>query len=300
MNVHQLELFYYVAKHGGIAAAVRQMPYGIQQPAVSTQMGNLEQDIGAKLFERTPFRLTPAGERLWAHVQPFFEGFETVRAEIHGVAEAELKICGAELVLRDHLPLVMQRLKKQFPKLRFRLRSTGFQPQIESWLREGEVDVAFVPVQARAPAGLNVTRFAELPLVLQVPRKSPLKTAEQCWPDKKISAPLICLPENTTITRGFLQELKRRGLAYSHVVEATSLDLITRYVANGDGIGVNVLTPEMKKIREVRVLALPGFAPVTMGALWRGKATPLAAAVIEGVREYARTTWPELACTEHP
>jgi len=38
MNIHHLELFYYVAKHGGIAAAVRKMPYGIQQPAVSGQI----------------------------------------------------------------------------------------------------------------------------------------------------------------------------------------------------------------------------------------------------------------------
>ena len=29
MNVHHLELFYYVARHGGIMEAVRNMPYGI-------------------------------------------------------------------------------------------------------------------------------------------------------------------------------------------------------------------------------------------------------------------------------
>ena len=46
MNVHYLELFYYVAKHGGISAAVRKIPYGIQQPAVSGQMTKLEQELG--------------------------------------------------------------------------------------------------------------------------------------------------------------------------------------------------------------------------------------------------------------
>ena len=61
MNVHHLELFYYVAKHGGISAAVRKIPYGIQQPAVSGQVGSLEKDLGVRLFERSPFRLTPAG-----------------------------------------------------------------------------------------------------------------------------------------------------------------------------------------------------------------------------------------------
>ena len=41
-NLHHLELFYYVAKYGGITPAVRKMPYGIQQPAVSGQMLQLE------------------------------------------------------------------------------------------------------------------------------------------------------------------------------------------------------------------------------------------------------------------
>ena len=50
MNVHHLKLFCYVAKHGGISAAVRHIPYGIQQPAVSGQMRQLEGDVGEKLF----------------------------------------------------------------------------------------------------------------------------------------------------------------------------------------------------------------------------------------------------------
>ena len=45
MNVHHLELFYYVARHGGISSAVRHMPYGIQQPAVSSQVLQLEKTL---------------------------------------------------------------------------------------------------------------------------------------------------------------------------------------------------------------------------------------------------------------
>ena len=50
MNVHHLELFYYVAKHGGIMPAVRNIPYGIQQPAVSAQVSELEEFLGGTLF----------------------------------------------------------------------------------------------------------------------------------------------------------------------------------------------------------------------------------------------------------
>ena len=52
MNIHHLELFYYVAKHGGISEAVRNMPYGIQQPAISGQVIQLEEFLGVTLFHR--------------------------------------------------------------------------------------------------------------------------------------------------------------------------------------------------------------------------------------------------------
>src|SRR4029450_3771537 len=68
MNIHHLELFYYVAKHGGIAAAVRKMPYGIQQPAVSGQIARLEEALGAKLFNRRPFSVLPAGAELFEFI----------------------------------------------------------------------------------------------------------------------------------------------------------------------------------------------------------------------------------------
>ena len=70
MNVHHLELFYYVAKHGGISEACRKIPYGVQQPAVSTQMGRLEEDLGARLFERRPFRLTDEGRLVFIEANP--------------------------------------------------------------------------------------------------------------------------------------------------------------------------------------------------------------------------------------
>ena len=72
MNIHHLELFYYVAKHGGIMPAVRNIPYGIQQPAVSAQVAQLEEFLGVTLFQRRPFALTPAGEKLYGFIQPFF------------------------------------------------------------------------------------------------------------------------------------------------------------------------------------------------------------------------------------
>lgn len=299
MNIHHLELFYYVAKHGGISAAVRKIPYGIQQPAVSGQVGALEKELGVKLFERSPFRLTSAGARLFEHVQPFFEGLDAVAAAVRDEDDGpELRLGGAELVLRDHLPSVMQGLRKQFPKLKYSLRTLGYQSEVGSWLRDGHADLVLAPVYARPPSGLRQTRFAQLPHVLQVHPQSPIKSAEDLWAREKITEPLICLPTSTGITQAFLATLKKRGIAWRNLIEASSLDLITRYVVNGDGIGLNVAVHPKTRTSGVRTLPLEGFAPVTMGALWRGEATPLVQAAIDSVRDYAKERWPDWACKE--
>src|SRR5437660_5147299 len=104
MNIHHLELFYYVARHGGIAEAVRNIPYGIQQPAVSGQVAQLEEYLGVTLFQRRPFSLTPAGEKLFKCIQPFFSNLDSVASELQGGKASQIGVGAATVVLRDHLP----------------------------------------------------------------------------------------------------------------------------------------------------------------------------------------------------
>jgi DNA-binding transcriptional LysR family regulator len=58
-------------------------------------------------------------------------------------------------------------------------------------------------------------------------------------------------------------------------IEASSVDLIEAYVANGLGIGVSVAIPRKISSPRVRALPLDGFPPVVIGAMWRGRKTPL-------------------------
>ncbi len=298
MNVHHLELFYYVAKHGGISAAVRNFPYGIQQPAVSGQMRQLEEDTGAKLFERTPFRLTPAGERLFAHVQPFFENLDGIAAQLKGFAEPVLRLGGAELVLRDHVPAVMRSVRTQNPDMRLSLHS-GVQAQVEDWLRNDQIDLAITSVGPRPPPRLRQLPLLRIPLVLLVHRTARWKTAAELWTEKKIPARLVAQPATTAFMQSFQRDLKRRRIVWPQALEATSAELVWRYVADGEGYGVvNRVALAKLKGREVRVLPLDDFEPMTMGALWRGEPSPLIRAVIEEMRRYTHATFPDWACAE--
>jgi DNA-binding transcriptional LysR family regulator len=300
MNVHHLELFYYVAKHGGISAAVRHIPYGIQQPAVSGQMTRLEEDAGAKLFERTPFRLTPAGEQLFAHIQPFFENLVPLAQELRAESRPELRIGGSELVLRDHVPAVMRHVRARYPHVRLTLH-TGYQTQVEDWTRDGQIDIAITSASPRPPAKLRQLALVRIPLVLLVHRATPWKSAEEILGRKTIPEPLVGQPAGTSFMQTFQRDLKRRRINWPQAVEVTSAELVLRYVANGEGFGViNRAALASVKNRDVRVLPLEGFEPMLMAVLWRGEASALFREVVDAVQRYSRETFPDWVCAEEP
>ena len=114
MNVHHLELFFYVARHGGIMPAVRNIPYGIQQPAVSSQIAQLEEFLGATLFHRRPFALTPEGEKLFEFIRPFFSNLARIADELQGGQARHIRIGASTIVLREHLPELFRDVRRNF------------------------------------------------------------------------------------------------------------------------------------------------------------------------------------------
>jgi DNA-binding transcriptional LysR family regulator len=274
MNVHHLELFYYVARHGGIMPAVRNIPYGIQQPAVSSQIAQLEEFLGVTLFQRRPFALTAEGEKVFAFIQPFFANLEKLTTEIQGGQARNIRIGASTIVLREHLPELFRDVRKKFPGLKMSLRE-GFPAQLETWLQADEIDLAITLIEKNYPPGINSLALLKLPPVLLVEKNSPLKSAEELWKRDKITEPLICFPPGEPLGKSFQQRLGELGVDWFPSIEASSVDLIETYVANGLGIGVSAAIPKKSLPPKIRALPLDDFPPVTIGTLWRGRKTPL-------------------------
>jgi DNA-binding transcriptional LysR family regulator len=287
MNIHHLELFYYVARHGGITEAVRNIPYGIQQPAVSSQVAQLEEYLGVTLFQRRPFSLTPPGEKLYRFVEPFFANLDTVAGELQGGKARHIRIGASTIVLRDHLPELFQTLSKRFPNLKIALRE-GYPADFEALLQKEELDLAITTIEKKPPAGLHSVALVELPLVLLVPSTSSITSASQLWQRDKIQEPLICLPAAEAISRNFQQGLGRLGVDWFPGMEVSSIELIQTYVAGGFGIGVSVQAPKGRLLPNLRAVALPDFAAVILGALWRGKTSALVQAILDELQLRAK------------
>jgi DNA-binding transcriptional LysR family regulator len=280
MNIHHLELFYYVARFGGITEAVRNMPYGIQQPAISGQVAQREEHLGTILFQRRPFVLTPSGEKLYHFIQPFFSGLDVLELELQGGEPQHIRIGASTIVLRDHLPEVVQQAKRKFPQLRVALRE-GYQGQLESLLLREEIDLAVTLIDKRATPGINSKVLLELPMILLVPKASKITDAEQLWKQDPIREALICMPAAEVITKNLQEVLARRNIDWFPTIEVSSLDLVQAYVANGFGIGVAAQIPGVPILPQARVVPLPDFPKIAVGALWRGRTSPLAQTFID-------------------
>ncbi len=288
MNIHHLELFYYVARFEGIVAACRQMPYGVQQPAVSSQVARLEADLGAKLFERRPFRLTNSGRALYDFISPFFGQLGEMEDLIRGKVSRVVRLAGLTEVMRGHVPVLLAGLRKRFPGLKITLQEID-QRGAERLIAHGEADLAITVLETRLPPGFRSLTLARLPLCLLVPAEHPWKKAADLL---KAGAaghiPLISLPAHEMLPHLFQKELAKRGIVWRTELETSSQDLVAIYVRNGLGAGLAVRTPDLENDPSVRLLPLPGFPTLPIGAFWRGKPGEITQALIEGLKEYSQ------------
>jgi DNA-binding transcriptional LysR family regulator len=279
MNVHHLELFYYVARYGGIMEAVRNIPYGIQQPAVSGQIIQLEEFLGVTLFHRRPFSLTPQGKELYEFIKPFFENLTPIAEKLRGGMAQHLRIAASETMLRSYLPGILAELGKRFPKLKVTLRE-GYYPEVMTWLQQQEIDVSIGLLGGKPPMGINAVPIFTMPLVLLVPKKSKLTSAEQLWQKDRIEETLITVPSNQPICRAFQEGLAKLKVDWFSGIEVSTVEMVQTYVAKGYGIGVTVGAPKMEYHPEVRPLALEEFEMVTFGVLWQGRKSELLRALL--------------------
>ncbi|MFZ1220534.1 MAG: LysR family transcriptional regulator, partial [Chthoniobacterales bacterium] len=225
MNVHHLELFYHVASHGGISAATRKMPYGIQQPAVSGQISQLEKTLGVKLFQRRPFSLTPAGRELFTFAEPFFGRLREMPHRLRGEENTLLRLAAPATILRNHLPAVLRDHKRKYPTLRLQLHDAN-QASAEALLRRGKIDLAITELEGKPAVGINSAVLFKLPLVLVVPRSLKAKTAAELWRSGAPGETLISLPPEEVMVKQFHTRLARLGVSWPTHVEVSAMDLI--------------------------------------------------------------------------
>jgi len=285
---HHLELFYYVARHGGISAAARHIPHGIGQPAISGQMADMEHLLGFRLFERRPFKLTHHGQMVYAHIRPFFEGLPQLWHQVRGQPAYTVSIAAANTLGHDLLAAIINAAAPLPPGTQFELL-TGRPAEIEAWVQERKVQLALTPNDRRIRR-LSSQVIARLGLQLLVQPKARILSPVHFWGQRTIAEPLICPPEDDPVYLAFARGLKGLRVDWPVRMHVDSPATLRQLVAEGHGVGLGLELPSPHPA--ARALTLAGFDRVPLVMLWRPPVKPLLKTLLATVKTTAKNIWP--------
>lgn len=243
INLHHLELFYYVAEAGGISAAVKVIPYPIQQPAISQQVLTLEKSLGVKLFERRPFNLTEAGRVMINCVRPFMEQLATLEDDLKGLHRVRFRIGCPALIADYYVPELLPRLAEKHPELLpqvFELE--GREPYKNLVSREVDLVISSEPLpRSKALTSINMI---SLPYTLVVPKDHELAKNFAWDYDHLQDVRWISLQESSGGMILLNQEINKLGLTPSYGAATNSITTAMKYVKIGLGIGFMICPPK--------------------------------------------------------
>lgn len=272
-----LRYFEALSQHGHFGRAAEAC--AISQPALSIQMKELEDILGAPLIERGPrqISLTPLGTdfalRVRAILQAVEELGDLVRASF-GPLTGRLRLGVIPTVAPYLLPRIMQDLTARYPDLDLRPREAITQRLVED-LIEGRLDTALVALPVSEP-GLTEYPLFDEEFVLVRPQSDADKPVPN--PETLREMRLLLLEEGHCFRQQALSFCKLGSALPRDLMEGSSLTTLVQMV--GAGIGVTLI-PQMAVAVETRsapvsVARLPEPRPTRrIGLVWR-KTNPLA------------------------
>ena len=256
-RLKQLRAFCQAARLGSISRAAERVMSS--QPAVSTQIRTLEEELGVQLFERRGPRivLSRIGRMLYHRAMPLVEGMDrlpdTFFEEQHGVAPDYLLIGAGQVSAAYVLPEFLKRFRASNPRVRVRVK-TGTGRQRLDWLRNYELDLVVAAMDSSAP-DLEFHPVLESEFVLITSEDHPLAGRDSVGFEEASAYPFIWHAADHYTRQAAEVIMRLHGIIAPEVaVEVNGWGVITNYVAAGAGIAVvpDVCLTDHDRLRKIR------------------------------------------------
>lgn len=146
LEIRHLKLIKAIAREGSVTKAGNRLH--LTQSALSHQLRDAEQKLGARLFTRLNKRmlLTPAGERLLVSADNVLEEIKRAEEDIHRIAlsrEGVLRLSTQCYTCYHWLPSMLKLFQQKFPRVDVQIMVEATRRPLEALL-DGKLDLAIV------------------------------------------------------------------------------------------------------------------------------------------------------------
>lgn len=237
MDFDQIETFLEVAKLSSFSRAAERRFR--TQPAISSQIRSLEEEVGAKLLDRSGGRVavTAAGKVFQKYAEDTIEQRRVMMialAEMHRIPRGEIVVAANEGTCLHILPEVFAEFKRQYPNVAVSVKRSEHQKILESLIENScDFGVVSLPIKDKR---YTVVPIHKDELVVITPPDHPLAGRGQVALADIMGYPLL-LPKLGR-TRDALEALFHEYRLKPQIsMELDSSELTKRFVAANVGIG---------------------------------------------------------------
>jgi len=237
MDFEQLETFMEVARLCSFSRAAEKRFR--TQPAVSSQIRALEEEVGARLLDRSGGKvsLTASGKLFLKYAEETIEARKavcTAIGETERIPRGEIVVGANEGTCLHILPEVFAEFKRNYPEVSVGIKRADYAKTLESVI-DNSVDFGIVSLPVN-DTRLSVVPFHRDELIIIAPPHHPLARLKSATIAEVASFPLL-MPKSGH-TRDALENLfHERRLKPQISMELDSSELLKRFVAADVGVG---------------------------------------------------------------
>lgn len=243
MFEQQFLVFKEVAETKNITLAAKKLH--MSQPSISLQIQNLENQYGARFFDRTNkgVSLTRAGEVFYENVRQVLDILNNAQEQVSELAEEQrgLICLGATLTIGEYiLPNILAYLYKERPDLDFKAKIANTESIAQDVL-EKRTHIGLIEGPVPKHKELVVESFWQDELVVVVPIFHPWASRNSITLMELLKEPLVTREVGSGTRKVMEMALKERGLDPSQLnitMELGSTQAIKQVVAAGLGITI--------------------------------------------------------------
>ncbi len=257
MDFDQLETFLEVARLSSFSRAAEKRFR--TQPAISSQIRALEEEVGAKLLDRSGGKvsITAPGKLFQKYAEETLEARKVVLtaiAETERVPRGEIIVGANEGTCLHILPEVFAEFKKQYPDVAVNIKRADYGKILESVI-DNSVDFGVVSLPV-ADNRLTVVLIHRDELAIIAPPQHPLAKMKSATVAEAAKFPLV-MPK-AGHTRDALEDLfHERRLKPQYAMELDSSELLKRFVAADVGVGFIARSHAQEDVKANVLAAIP-------------------------------------------